>query len=86
MGYDQHVARISRMANAWEVSVYEKKEAKPIKNGMVVPYEDPWKSYAFPNAAAVMKFLGERLDKLKSGNADDEFADGFKEATTKPKK
>jgi hypothetical protein len=72
------------MANAWSVEIYEKKEVKEAKNGPMA-YEDPWKSYAFPTSSAAMKFLQERLDKLKPGNSDGEYSDGFKEAISKAK-
>lgn len=89
MSYDDQVARICRLENAWEVEVYDppKREPKPLKLGeMSEPYyRDPWKSYAFSSAKEVMAFLTDRLEKLKPGNSEQEYATGFKEATKSKK-
>jgi len=84
MRYDDQVAKICRLQNAWEVEIYDKPKEQKSKNGMV-SYQDPWKSYAFATAEEVLKFLGERLDKLKPRNSEMEYEEGFQEATSKAK-
>jgi hypothetical protein len=81
MSYDDQVAKICRLQNAWEVEIYDppKREAKP-KN-VPEPYRDPWKSYAFKTSKEVMDFLKQRLDTLRPNHAEGEYADGFAEAT-----
>ena len=83
MSYDDQIARICRLENGFEVEIYDPLKKTPKERPGTVPFQDPWKSYAFGTTKEVMKFLSERIDKLSRKSADVEYADAFKEATDK---
>lgn len=80
--YGDDVVRIERLENGYEVSVIDEKIQENNRKPKSC-YEDPWRSYAFENAAGVVKFLESVLDKIsKPPKADAVFGEAFKAATT----
>ena len=78
---DDEVLKIERLQNGYEVSVVDEKIVAA-NNKPQSKYESPWKSYAFPDVAAVVKFIEASLAALKPPpKADDVYAEAFKQAS-----
>ena len=76
------ILRVEKLENGYTVEVCDEKvmanNRKPKSN-----YEDPWKEYAFEDAAGVVAFVTAHLDKLKPPpGPGEEYDDAFKQATT----
>lgn len=83
MSYNEQVAKVCRLQNAWEVEIYDPPAKKKTSKNIPEPYVDPWKSYAFKTSKEVMAFLQQKLDSLRPGDPEGEYGDGFAEATSK---
>jgi len=82
MGGGEDVLRVEKLENGYEVEICDPKimaaNQKPKSS-----YESPWKGYAFTTAAEVVAFISEHLDSLKPPpDADTEYTEGFKQAST----
>lgn len=79
------VLRIEKLENGWEVEMLDttvqEKNRLPSKAGKYVPYEDPWKSYAFEDFDKMIKFIKEKLPLLHPESDDDVYDSAFAEAT-----
>lgn len=79
------VLRIEKLENGWEVEMLDttvqEKNRAPSKPGKFLPYEDPWKSYAFEDFDKMIKFIKEKLPLLHPESDDDVYASAFADAT-----
>lgn len=76
------VLRIEKLTNGYEVEICDPDIVEANKKPKSI-YESPWKGYAFTTADEVKAFVGKHLDSLKPPpEADEEYADGFKQATS----
>lgn len=79
------VLRIEKLENGWEVEILDPavqdKNRAPSKPGKFVPYEDPWKSFAFEDFDRMMKFIKEKLPLLHPESDEDVYDSAFSEAT-----
>jgi hypothetical protein len=79
----EYVLRIEKLENGYEVEICDAKVVAANDAPKSKGYSDPWKGYAFKTAAEVAAFVASHLDSLKPPpDADKEFGDAFKEATT----
>lgn len=87
MSYDDCVAKLSRLTNGWELSVYDSteestesatEEAGEVSSG----YEDPWRTMVFADFKSAIDYLEEVGGDLKPPNYDEEYAKSF-DATIK---
>lgn len=78
------VLRIEKLENGWEVEMLDtavqEKNRAPSKPGKLVPYEDPWKSYAFEEFDTMIKFIKEKLPLLHPESDDEVYASAFETA------
>lgn len=75
------VLRIEKLTNGYEVEICDPKIMEANRKPKST-YEDPWKGYAFTTAEEVKTFVGAHLDSLKPPpEADEEYADAFRQAT-----
>jgi len=73
------VVRIEKLQNGYTVEVPDPKVAKANKNSKI-PYQDPWKEYAFPDAKRAAAFVNKVLDSLEP--VEDDMATNFDRATS----
>ena len=79
----EYVLRIEKLENGYEVEICDEKITAANAKAKTPSYSDPWKGYAFKTATEVAAFVASHLDSLKPPpDADKEFGDAFKEATT----
>lgn len=77
------IVRIEKAENGYSVEICDEKVMESNKKSKSV-YADPWKEYLFKDAAGVVKFVGEHLDKLKPPpDADEEYGTAFAQAADK---
>lgn len=82
MGYSDTILRVEMIANGFCVECYEPKpRSKGKKSDMSIPYEDPWKEYAFKTSAEVAAFVKSKLPELMQSAAK-EYDSAFEEAAS----
>lgn len=79
--WDDCVLKIEKLENGYEVSVIDEKvqteNEKPKSS-----WQNPWKSYAFEDAAGVVKFVESVLGSIKKPpSASDVYSKAFSDAT-----
>ncbi|MGH9895768.1 MAG: hypothetical protein ACREA0_28045 [bacterium] len=84
--YGNEILKVCRLENGLEVEVYEPMPAKPTKKGATkgccaVPYDEPWKAYAFETEEAALAFITAKLPGLRRKTADQELEEGYNAAS-----
>lgn len=82
MAYDDCVVKIEKLANGFEVEIYEPTtspggSSNAMRGAMGSP--EPWKGYAFTSVDEVINFLKSKLPTVKTPT--DMFSEGFADAT-----
>jgi hypothetical protein len=75
----EQILRIEKLANGYTVEVTDPAVAKRNKNSKL-PYESPWKEYAFSSSKEVKTFVSKVLDKLTP--VEDDMATNFDRAVS----
>lgn len=88
MAYGNEILKVCRLENGLEVEVYDPTPAKPGKKDSTkdscctVPYDEPWKAYAFQTEEAALAFITAKLPGLRRKTPDEEMEEGFNAAST----
>ena len=81
---DNCILRIEKLENGYEVEIVDDtvREANrnPQKNGKYLPYQDPWKGYAFTDMKSMLKFLETKIPELHPLDEESEYDDAFDNA------
>lgn len=78
---DDCVLRVGKVQNGFTAEIVDEK-TRANNQKPKTSWEDPWKSYVFPDAKSLLDFLTTHVEGLKPPpDADDEFSQGFASAT-----
>ena len=78
---DNCILKIEKLENGYEVEIVDpdirEANSKPSKSGKYVPYEDPWKGFAFTDVDSMLKFIKEKIPALHPLDEDEEYSEAF---------